>query len=75
MPKYNGHANWNAWNVYLWIGNDAGLYSLARDLCKRNSRHEAARAFVTTTSENGSTRTPDGAPWTVTNVRRAMRNL
>ena len=33
---YNGHKNWNHWNVSLWINNDEGLYNFARS-CKRDS--------------------------------------
>ena len=41
---YNGHKNWNYWNVALWIGNDEGLYNLAKDCIKlAKSRREAAR--------------------------------
>ena len=28
---YDGWCNYETWNVALWIGNDEGLYNLARD--------------------------------------------
>ena len=31
MTRYNGHKNWNHWNVSLWINNDEGLYRMANE--------------------------------------------
>lgn len=76
MTKYNGHRNWNAWNVSLWVANDEDHYRRALRLIGAfSTREKAAQQFVVGLNERGITRTPDGAPWTKTNVRLAMRDL
>ena len=55
--RYNGWANYETWNVALWIGNDEGLYNIAR-----GERDYAS--FVDTMRELGSLETPDGVSWT-----------
>lgn len=67
---------WAAWNVGLWIANDEGLYSLARECIRRTrTRAEAAAAFVESLAECGVTETPDGARYSVSAVRRGMAGL
>lgn len=74
--KYNGHKNWNHWNVSLWINNDESLYSLARDYVREyKSRDLAALHFLHTLQENGVTKTPDGAPYTLTTIKAAMIDM
>lgn len=76
MTKYNGHKNYNYWNVSLWIGNDEGLYNLARDHIRRAlTRREAAQNFVRDLNETGIHKTPDGAPYTMSAVQAAMSGL
>jgi hypothetical protein len=72
MPKYNGHKNWNHWNVSLWINNDEGLYDLARQCirdAKGRGRDRAVAYFLESVIAN---KTPDGAPYTASSVRAAM---
>jgi hypothetical protein len=72
---YNGHKNWNHWNVSLWINNDEGLYRLAQQFKREHrSRREAAKAFMDTISAMWD-KTPDGAPWSVSSVYHAMVEL
>lgn len=49
---YNGWKNRQTWNVALWIGNDEGLYRLAKG-CKSYAD------FLTRSGLRGE-RTPDG---------------
>ncbi len=68
---YNGHKNWNHWNVALWINNDEGLYRLAVDCVRRaKNRREAAAEFLAYLYP--TTKTPDGAPYSLSSVRAAM---
>ena len=68
---YNGHKNWNHWNVSLWINNDEGLYNLAREYARRSDRERAVAQLL----EDLPTHTPDGAPYTASSVRAALRDI
>lgn len=69
MAKYNGHKNWNHWNVSLWINNDAGLYNLAQDcIAYTDTKEAAARLLMSRLSD----KTPDGAPYSKSAVRAAL---
>jgi hypothetical protein len=72
MAKYNGHKNYNFWNVALWIANDEGLYRFALD-CLRTTknRKEAAKLFI----EHMPKKTPDGAPYSFSSVMSGMSGL
>ena len=71
--KYNGYPSYNAWNIALWISNDERLYALAKE-CKEDSDTQtiAARNFMNLV---GTKHTPDGVPWTHTNVQLALREI
>lgn len=77
MPKFNGHKNWNHWNVSLWINNDEGLYRLAQDCIRRaQSRTHSSRALaVSLFLAAVGPKTPDGAPYTASSVRAAMAHM
>ncbi len=73
MAKYNGHKNWNHWNVSLWINNDESLYRMARELIRHaNNRMEAAQMMLDCLKERKETHTPDNAPYSVSSIRAAM---
>ena len=73
MTRYNGHYDWIHWNVSLWINNDEALYRLALACLKGSAnRTEAATRFVANVN---AIRTPDGALYTIRNVRAAMRGI
>ena len=69
MKGYNGFPNWTQWNVSLWINNDEGLYRLAQSAKREHTtKNAAARAMLEYLPE----KTPDGARYTFTSVRRAL---
>ena len=47
--KYNGWTNYETWNVALWIGNDEGLYGLARESGDYETFRETMREDFETT--------------------------
>jgi hypothetical protein len=74
---YNGHKNRAHWNVSLWIGNDEGLYNMARNEIKvgKNlglTRAEIAANILDALSGAGIASTPDGYRYNVTNIRAAI---
>lgn len=77
MSSYNGYRSYNAWNVSLWLNNDEGLYSLmiehVRNIKPRQAAAHALHHYLT--EECGLSQTPDGVPFTVTNIREAMTGL
>mgnify|MGYP003112255138 FL=1 len=61
---FNGWANYETWNAALWIGNDEGLYHLAR-------RCYDWQHVVRTLSDLGITHTGDGVAYDDPNLDEA----
>jgi hypothetical protein len=53
---YNGWANYETWNVTLWIQNDEGLYNEAKQCANYQE-------LVNLLYDCGSKETPDGVKW------------
>jgi len=76
MSTYNGRKNRDYWNVALWIGNDEGLYRMAREHIRRaGNRDQAAANMLQDLKDSGITETPDGARYTKSAIRAAMVGL
>lgn len=74
--SYNGHKNWNHWNVSLWISNDEGLYETALESVElTDTKGEATLDFLDRLDGLGITHTRDGAEFTYTSVRAAMDDI
>lgn len=58
MSQYEGWSNWETWNVALWIQNDEGLYSMAREYGQDKTYGEFAEMLLEFSSS-----TPDEVEW------------
>ena len=65
---YNGHKNWNQWNVSLWLSNDEELYNMVCRVLRTNTKDRAAGIILSQLPS----RTPDNAKYTKTAIRAAL---
>ena len=65
---YNGWTNYETWNLALWLGNDEGLYNLAR-MYKEHGYKSLSHMLL-----EMSTGTPDGVKWNDTNLNSCELN-
>lgn len=72
MPQYNGHKNWNFWNVALWLANDEPLYRMVVE-CKRRCKNKKVAAKLI--KERLPAQTPDGAPYSLSAIEAAITGL
>lgn len=72
MATYQGHRNWNAYNVSLWINNDESLY---REAVRLAEKHGIGRGAILMRNTLAGQKTPDGAVYNLTSVRETMRGI
>jgi hypothetical protein len=79
MPEYNGHKNWNHWNVSLWLFNEEPLYRAVCAYVERSCTLDEAAELVlehvqsiSSATDRHPVTTPDGAPYTFTSIRAAL---
>lgn len=76
MASYNGHPSYRLWNLALWFANDEGLYRMAINAMRvTHTKDEAAKLILAELIECGVSETPDGARYTLSGVRYAIRGL
>jgi hypothetical protein len=72
--NYNGWKNYETWNVALWINNDYGLYSMARDFMKEYKGKAPYREFAEMLKDCEVYKTKDGISFTDHQLSRRELN-
>lgn len=73
--SYQGHKNWTCWNVSLWINNDEFLYALALHQTAIKTKDKAAVDLLNFLHDRNMTHTPDGAKFSRSAIREAIRGM
>jgi hypothetical protein len=78
LRRYQGHKNWAHWNVSLYINNEYALYRMAQlwatPGCGLTLEQQAA-GMLRELNEQGITKTPDGARYTVSSIKAVLRDI
>lgn len=67
---YNGHKNYQTWNVILWINNDEALYSIANSVQSYDDFVETMRELDGPIAYE----TPDNVAWGDPTIDRETMN-
>jgi len=73
--SYNGHRNWNSWNVSLWMLNDEETYKRITSYLRRYTKDQVADFLADEFESFGPWKTPDGAKYHKTSIRDALIGL
>lgn len=78
LNRYQGHKNWNYWNVSLYVNNEYDLYRMAQlwatPGCGLTLAQQAA-GMLRELNEQGMYKTPDGATYTVSSLKAVLRDI
>lgn len=69
---YQGHRSYNAWNVCLYLFNDERLYRMVQSAVRSSANLDRAARRIMDALDGQ--KTPDGVPYTLTNVRLALQH-
>jgi hypothetical protein len=70
--EYQGHRNRNAWNVALYLFNEYSLYRTMVNAVNNSRSKDEAAEYIAGLLAGQST--PDGVPYTRTNIRLALQH-